>query len=184
MGAGSIRVVEGFHRNLGTVEALLEVLVRRAVVATRQRLALTGRALARVRAALSRDPVEAGALGHALEERQRQRDVAIDHVPDPALVLDREVHPHLGEQRASRAGEVTAVIGEAPNHFLTGVEDGLLVATSGRIAIVLDDCRGDLTVDRTAEAVHLSPYPWFQSLEPPGLPCASLRGMSSFPNRL
>ena len=50
------------------LEGLLEVLVRRAVVAARQRLALARRSLARVRPALARAAVEPELLGQLLEE--------------------------------------------------------------------------------------------------------------------
>ena len=55
-------------------------------------------------------PRRARRLGHPLQELERELDVAVDHHPDPQLVADREVHAHLVEQRARRAGEVAAVV--------------------------------------------------------------------------
>ena len=56
-------VVVAGELDLGRLEGLLEVLVRGAVVASRQRLALAGGALSRVRPALVRDAVEPEQLG-------------------------------------------------------------------------------------------------------------------------
>ena len=160
--------------DLGRLEGLLEMLVRGAVVAPRQRLALTRRALAGVRAAFARDAVELEQLGRALEQVERQRDVALDDVPDPELVADREVHPHLVEQRARRPGEVAAVGAEPADCLLACLQHRLPVAHARRVVLVLDHSRSQFPVDRSTEAVHVRSYP-------PLGPTRSASGSGSLP---
>src|SRR5256885_10541370 len=152
----------GAGGNLCTLEGLLEVLVRRAIVAARQRSALARRALAGVGIALRRTAVEADTLGKLLEELGREMEVRLDHAPDEQLVLHGEVRPHLVEERAGRTGEIAPVIGQAANRALAGVQNLLLVPALRRIPSVLDDSRAQLPVHRAAESIHalLDPL-WF-----------------------
>jgi hypothetical protein len=140
------------------------MLVRRAVVATRQRLALAGRALARVRLALSLVAKEVELLGRqAVEELVRQPHVRLDHLVDPKLIVEREVLPYLREQRADRLGEVATVHRETEHRRLTGVEHALLVVAPRWIVRILDHHRPQLPKDGTTELVHLS-LPLFSGL--------------------
>src|SRR5919106_2031993 len=138
------------------VVGLLEVLMGRAVVTSRQRLALAGRALAGVGAAVAHHPVEPGSLRQSLEELERQLDVGVDHPPDAQLIADREVRTHLAEERARRTGEIATIGGEPADRLLACVEDELLVPAPGRIMLDLNDSGSDLSIDRSAESVHLS----------------------------
>ena len=71
---------------------LVEVLVRRAVLAARQRNALARRALARARVAGERRAVEADALALALVDVHRgDRHVALDQLVDARAATHREV---------------------------------------------------------------------------------------------
>ena len=111
-------------------------------------------------------------LGGTLQEVERERDVALDHVPHPELVAHREVDPDLVEQRARRPREVAAVGAEPPDGVLTGQQYGLAVATPRRILLVLDDPRRQFPIDRSAEAVHIRSYP--PCFVPLALSCGSL----------
>src|SRR5215213_5506168 len=159
-----------------TSEYLFEVLVRRAVFTSRQRIALAGRALPRMRLALTRPPVEPDALGQASQELLGQVEVCLDDLPDPELVLHLKMHPDLVEERTGGPGEVAAVIRKALDGALACVQHPLLVPATERISLVLDDDRCQLAVDRAAEAVHLLGTPFgFLSLTPM-LPCTHRAG--------
>ena len=129
-------------------------------------------ALARVRPALARDAVELEQLGRPFEQVERERDVALDHVPDPELVAHREVHPHLVEQRARRAREVAAVGAQPANGVLACLKTACRFRASRRVLLVLDDPRGQFPIDRSAEAVHVLSYPPCGPTSPPAAaPC-------------
>ena len=149
------------------VEGLLEVLVRRAVVAPRPRVALTRRALAGVGTAFANEPAEPGAVRQSLQIGLCEPDVAVDHLPDTQLVADRELCSHLAEQPARGSGEVAAVCDEPTNGLLAGVEDELLVPAPSRIMLGLYNRRSDLSIDRTTELVHISLPLRIRSVEPP-----------------
>ena len=91
---------------------LLEVLVRRAVVATRERRALARLALPRRRVAARDAAVEEAGFDLLLDERRRGADALAYRPGDLGLRRDREVAPDVGEQRAIRAGEVVGILGE------------------------------------------------------------------------
>src|SRR4051794_6466102 len=130
----------------------------RAVVPSRQRLALARGPLPRVRATLPRDPVEARALGQPREELLRELDVELDRSPDGELVAHREVGADVIEERPSRAREVAAVDRQPANRPLARVEHQLLVPAGGGVILVLDDLGRDLAVNGAAEAVHVLTY--------------------------
>src|SRR5262245_2454111 len=100
----------------------LEVLVRRAVVAVRQRRALARLALARGRPAARDAAVEGAGLDLALDERHRRRD-ALAHGPgDLRLAGDREIAADVLEERAVGLGEIERVLGEALHRLLAGLQ--------------------------------------------------------------
>src|SRR5207247_2418569 len=78
-------------RGLGSDLGALEVLVRRTVVALRQRGALARLALARRRPAAGHTAVERTGLDLALDERDRGRDALAHRPGDLRLACDREV---------------------------------------------------------------------------------------------
>src|SRR5262245_25306177 len=88
------------------LEDFLEVLVRRAVVHPRQRLALTGSALSRAGHAIALLTVERHIGGQCVEELLDLLDVPLDDHVDTNLLGEREVLPDLREQRLRRSGEV------------------------------------------------------------------------------
>src|SRR4051812_32771549 len=94
-------------------EVLLEVLVRRAVLATRQRDALARRALARARVAAEWAAVDGESLPLAPRDvLGRDRHVAIDDAVDAHLARHGEVNPDVVEERARRTSEVVPVVCE------------------------------------------------------------------------
>src|SRR6188472_2293391 len=70
---------------------VLEMLVRRAVVATGKRRALTGLALSRGRVAPCNPAVEEAGLDLLLDEGRRRADAFLDRPGDLRLCRDREV---------------------------------------------------------------------------------------------
>src|SRR3954452_7385969 len=117
---GSPRVGEPIARQLGG-DLALEMLVRRAVVALRQRRALAGLALARRRAAAGDAAVEGARLDLALDEPDRRRD-ALAHGPgDLRLARDREVAADVLEERPVGLREVERVLGEALHRLLASL---------------------------------------------------------------
>src|SRR5437660_11313173 len=96
-GAG-FRSLEPASGGDGDRGVLLEVLVRRAVVATRERRALAGLSLPRRRVAMRDSAVEEAGLDLLLDERGRGAD-ALTHRPgNLRLSGDREVAADVGEQ--------------------------------------------------------------------------------------
>ena len=106
-------------------------------------------------------------------DRPVRIDVAVDHLPDTQLVADRDMPaPWLNSQRAGRAKWRRSVTSRrmAPRRR----RGRAACSAPSRIMLGLYNCRSDLSVDRTAELVHifLTPFvsgPW--SL--PGHPCTS-----------
>src|SRR3989442_12482824 len=85
----------------------------RAVVAVRQRRALTGLALARRRATAGDAAVECAGLDLLLDEVHRGVD-SLRHCPgDLSLHRDREVAPDVLEKRLIGLGEVVRICGES-----------------------------------------------------------------------
>src|SRR5215510_10629660 len=93
----------------GDRDGLLEMLVRRAVVATGKRRPLARLALPGGRVAPCDASVEQPGLDLLLDERRRRAD-ALTHRPgDARLCRDGEVAPNVREERAVRASEVVRV---------------------------------------------------------------------------
>src|ERR671918_2202138 len=110
------------HNSGGGGRGLLEVLMRRAVVAPRQRCPLARLALARGRAAAPAAAVEQAGLDLLLDERRRRTD-ALSHRPrDLRLGGDGEVAPDVCEERPVGSGEVVRVLGQ-PLHRLLALEE-------------------------------------------------------------
>src|SRR5688572_21577499 len=109
LGGSELFVGEDVLLDEQVVEALFEVLVRRAVVAARQRLALARSALAGVRTALARSAVDLEQLRRGLQQFETKGDVGVDHVPYEQLVVHREVRAHFVEERTRGTGEVAPV---------------------------------------------------------------------------
>jgi hypothetical protein len=134
-------------------EALLEVLVRRAVLAARQRDALARRPLARAGVTAERAAVDRQALLLTLRDVPvGDAHVAVDHPVDAHLTRHREMRPDVVEQRARRAREVVAIAREARERALTCVEQ---VAAGLRRHSVLDDHRTQLAIHGATELVHI-----------------------------
>jgi hypothetical protein len=119
------------------------VLVRRAVVALRQRRALAGLALARRRAAAGDPAVERSGLDLLLDERRRRGHAGLHGPCDLRLRRDREVAPDVLEERPVRLREIERIAGEALHRVLARHEDGppgldLRFAVAVRIDQVLD----------------------------------------------
>src|SRR5262245_26557226 len=98
------------------------MLVRRAVVAARQRRSLAGFALSRRRVAAWHAAVEEAGLDLLLDERGRRADAFLHCPGDLSLRGDREVAADVGEERPVRLGEVVRVVGEALHRLLTLAE--------------------------------------------------------------
>ena len=113
-------------------DALVQMRVRRAVLALGHRAALARLALARERAAAAEQIAATLELG--LGGLDDARDDLIDRDVHARLLRDREVAPDLLEEAARRAGEVAGVGSEPFDRGLTGGQDaplGLNPATPG-----------------------------------------------------
>src|SRR6187431_1394082 len=96
----------------GCDDGVLEVLVRRAVVPSRQRRPLAGLALACRRVA-ARDPaIQEPGLDLLLDEARRRADPFTDGPGDLRLCRDREVASDVSEKRPVGPSEVLGVLGE------------------------------------------------------------------------
>src|SRR5260221_5197239 len=91
----------------------LEMVMRRAVVAVRQRRALTGLALARRCAAAGDPAVERTGLDLLLDEAHRGIDSLVHRPGDLRLHRDREVAPDVLEERLVGLGEIVRICSEA-----------------------------------------------------------------------
>src|SRR6266550_1632102 len=89
-----------------------EVLVRRAVVAFRQRCALAGLALARRRVAVRDASFEGARLDLLLDELHRRADSLVYRPGNLGLRRDREVPANLLEERPVGLREVVRIGGE------------------------------------------------------------------------
>src|SRR5438067_3029372 len=99
-----------------------EVLVRRAVVAVRQRRALAGLALARRRAAACDAAVERAGLDLLLDELRRRVHSLLHGPGDLGLARDREVAPDVLEERAVRLREIQGVLRKPLHRLLARFE--------------------------------------------------------------
>src|SRR5262245_37339984 len=95
-----------------------EVLVRRAVVAVRQRRALARLALARRRAAACNAAVERARFDLLVDERRRGVHALRDRPRDLRLARDREVAADVLEERAVGLREIERILGKAFHRLL------------------------------------------------------------------
>src|SRR3954467_11222805 len=143
-----------YRKGLRCSLAALEVLMRRAVVALRQRCPLTRLALAGRRAAPSDAAVERSRLDLLLDEADRRLD-ALGHGPgDLRLHGDREVAADVLEQGAIRLREVVRVGGQALHRPLTGRQHVPAVLEVGSLVHVRVDQVLDRAVDRSRVLIH------------------------------
>src|SRR4051812_11220864 len=143
-----------YRRGLRCSLAALEMLVRRAVVAFRQRRALAGLALAGRRTAPGDAAVEGSGLDLLLDEADCGLD-ALRHGPgDLRLHGDREVAPNVLEKRAIGLGEVVRVGGQALHRPLTRGEHVAAVLEVGLLVDVGVDQVLDRAVDRSRVLIH------------------------------
>src|SRR3954454_19095550 len=113
------------------------MLVRRAVLAARQRHALAGGALAGARMAAQRAAVERDPLALAVvHELGGDPHVAFDHAVDAHLLRHREEDAYVVEERARRPGEVVAVARETLERALARLEEMLTVLAGAPVAIL------------------------------------------------
>src|SRR6476659_2085864 len=94
------------------------MLVRRAVVAVRQRRALAGLALARRRLAAGDAAVERAGLDLLLDERDRSADALANRPGNAGLRGDREIASNVLEEGAIGACEILRIGGEARHRQL------------------------------------------------------------------
>src|SRR5918999_3609551 len=107
-------------------EVLLEMLVRRAVLAAGQRYALAGGPLAGAGVAAQWAAVEGHAgLGLAVDVVRGQLDMAFDNPEDADLLRHREVPPHVVEESLHRLGEVVTVECQALHGRLASAKETL-----------------------------------------------------------
>src|SRR3954451_25387718 len=135
-------------------QELLEMLVRRAEVATRQRRALARGALAGVRLAMPRPPIEIDTCRTLREVLGREVDVHLDHAPGVELVAHPHIRPDLVEQPSRRPGEVAAVVGQALDRGLTRIQHCLPVPSPARVVVIPSHTWSQLPIDGAAEVVH------------------------------
>ena len=134
-------------------QALLEVLVRRAVLPIGQRrplarLALAGRRLALVRLALAR------ALELVEDVHDRRADVPVDRPVDAHLIRDREQMPDLREEALAGLREVLRVAGQPLDRRLAALQHpatGLLGGDG--VGMRIDEVL-DFDEDCAAEPIH------------------------------
>src|SRR6476620_10058659 len=100
------------------------MLVRRAVVAVRQRRALAGLALARRRLAAGDAAVERAGLDLLLDERDRGADTLADRPGNAGLRGDRKVAANVLEKRSVGAREILRIGGEARHRQLALLQHG------------------------------------------------------------
>src|SRR4051794_41786224 len=102
------------------------MLVRRAVLAARQRHALAGGALSGARMAAQRAAVERDSLALAVvHELGGDPHVVVDHPVHAHLLRHREEDAYVVEERARRPREVVAVAPAAPGRALARPEEKL-----------------------------------------------------------
>src|SRR3954465_11732699 len=130
------------------------MLVRRAVLAARQRHALAGGALAGARMAAQRAAVERDPLALAVvHELGGDPHVAVDHPVDAHLLRHREEDAYVVEERPRRPREVVAVAREALESALPRLKEMLPILAVGAVAIG-DDKWAELPIHGAAELVH------------------------------
>src|ERR671918_1320557 len=136
------------------VELLLEVLVRGAVLAARQRHALARGTPARAGVAADRAAIERHTLAElAVHVLRCQLHVLLAHAKDPQLVCHREVVAHVLEERADWLREVVPVERQALHRRLARPQKPL-----ARYPDVLPPAGNDiprqLAVERATELIH------------------------------
>src|SRR6266545_734066 len=130
------------------------MLMRRAVVAFRERRALAGLAFARGRAAACDAAVEGAGLDLLLDESDRRRDAFLHRPCDLSLNRDREVTADVLEEGSVRLGEVEGIRGE-PLHRLLTVGEHLtaILQTLGGCDVRVDQIL-DRPVDGSRVLIH------------------------------
>src|SRR5262245_48904473 len=136
------------------LEDFLEVLVRRAVVHPRQRLALTGSALSRAGHAIALLAIQSHIGGQCVEELLDLLDVTLDDHVDTNLLGEREVLPNLREQRLRRPGEVPPIGDQALNGALARLEQLLPGRKRPFQAPRPVKPGSEVPIDGTAELIH------------------------------
>src|SRR6476619_6949919 len=143
-----------YRRDLRCSLAALEVLMRGAVVAVRQRCPLAGLALAGRRTATGDTAVERSSLDLLFDEADGGLDT-LGHGPgDLRLHGDREVAADVLEEGAIRLREVVRIGGQALHRPLTGRED---VAAVLEVCLLVDvgvDQVLDGAIDRSRVLIH------------------------------
>src|SRR5581483_9439488 len=134
--------------------AAFEVLVRRAVVAVRQRRALARLALARRRAAAGDAAVERAGLDLLLDEGDGRADALAHRPGDLRLRGDREVAADVLEEGPVGLGEVLRILGETLHRLLAGLEHLALVLELRLRVHVGVDLVLDRAVDRSRVLIH------------------------------
>src|SRR5207247_2568827 len=109
----------------------LEVLVRRAVVAVRERRALARLAFARRGTAAHDSSVERSGLDLLLDEGDRRGDALVHCPRDLRLAGDGEVAADVLEEGAGRVREIERILCQSLHRLLARVEDGAAVLELG-----------------------------------------------------
>src|SRR5688572_22456422 len=127
----------------GDRRGLLEMLVRRAVVATGERRPLARLSLAGSRVAAGDPTVQEPRLDLLLDERRGGAESFLHRPGDLRLRGDREVTPDVRKERAVGACEVVRILGQARHRPLAFHEDSapvvdLLFAGRVRVDEILD----------------------------------------------
>src|SRR6478735_8686044 len=143
-----------YRRDLRCSLPALEVLMRGAVVAVRQRGPLAGLALTGRRAATSDAAVEGSRLDLLLDEADCRLD-ALGHGPgDLRLHGDGEIAADVLEEGAIRLCEVVRIRGQALHRPLTGRQDVPAVLEVRLLVDVGVDQVLDRAIDRSRVLIH------------------------------
>src|SRR5262245_6571801 len=138
----------------GDGRRVLEVLVRRAVVATGQRCALTGLACPCRRMTAGEPTGEEACLDLLLDERCRSTH-AFTHRPGHLrLCPDQEVPADIGEERAVGPCEVVRIVGEPGHRPLALLEHRPTVVELFLAGGIRVDQVFDGAVDRSRVLIH------------------------------
>ena len=133
-------------------DALVEMRMRRAVLALGHRAALAGLALARERAAAAEQV--AASLQLRLGGLDDARDDLVDCDVHARLLRDREVAPDLLEQAARRAGEIAGIGSKPFDRGLTGGQNAPLGLNPAHAGLRFVHEVLDREEDRAAVLVH------------------------------
>src|ERR1044071_7188931 len=159
--------------------------MRRAVVAVRERRALTRLALPCRRAAARHAAVECACLDLLLDEAHRGLDALRDRPGDLRLHRDREVAADVLEERAVRLGEIVRIRGQAFHRPLARVEHVAAVLELRVAVYVRVDQVLDRAIDRSRVLIHAvlnvqDPLVHTLRVSPPTVAASPLRTGKSF----